>query len=73
MLPRTMQTGYSKILRTSAVDALLERSKLTRIIRDPRHAEWVQAFNGIFEGMKRYVIDFHTTGLAWNVHVSICH
>lgn len=55
------------------VDALLEWSKLTRILRDSRHAEWVHAFNGILDGMKRYVVEFHTTGLAWNVHVSIWH
>lgn len=34
--------------------------------KDPRHAEWVRAFNGVLDGMKRYVVEFHTTGLVWN-------
>lgn len=34
--------------------------------KDPRHAEWVRAFNGVLDGMKRYVMEFHTTGLVWN-------
>lgn len=34
--------------------------------KDPRHAEWIQAFNGVLDGMKRYVMEFHTTGLVWN-------
>jgi adenylyl cyclase-associated protein len=39
--------------------------------RDPRHAEWVRAFNGVLDGMKRYVMELHTTGLVWNASVSI--
>ncbi|KAG2365790.1 adenylate cyclase associated N terminal-domain-containing protein [Suillus spraguei] len=34
--------------------------------KDPRHAEWVRAFNGVLDGMKRYIMEFHTTGLVWN-------
>ncbi|KAG1803580.1 adenylate cyclase associated N terminal-domain-containing protein [Suillus plorans] len=34
--------------------------------KDPRHAEWVRAFNGVLDGMKRYVVELHTTGLVWN-------
>lgn len=35
---------------------------------DPRHAEWVRAFNGVLDGMKRYVMELHTTGLVWNAN-----
>ncbi|KAG2158424.1 adenylate cyclase associated N terminal-domain-containing protein [Suillus bovinus] len=36
--------------------------------KDPRHAEWVRGFNGVLDGMKRYVMEFHTTGLVWNAN-----
>ncbi|KIK35491.1 hypothetical protein CY34DRAFT_95978 [Suillus luteus UH-Slu-Lm8-n1] len=38
--------------------------------KDPRHAEWVRAFNGVLDGMKRYVMEFHTTGLVWNANMN---
>ncbi|KAL4068074.1 adenylate cyclase associated N terminal-domain-containing protein [Scleroderma yunnanense] len=34
--------------------------------KDARHAEWVRAFIGIIDEMKRYVLENHPTGLVWN-------
>lgn len=33
--------------------------------KDQRHIEWVKQFLGIFDGLKLYVKQFHTTGLTW--------
>ncbi|KAI0303480.1 cyclase-associated protein [Multifurca ochricompacta] len=42
-----------------------------RIIKDFKeknkaHVEWVKAFTSIFDDMKKYVMEYHTTGLVWN-------
>jgi len=34
--------------------------------RDKTHVEWVRAFTAIFDDMKKYVMEHHTTGLVWN-------
>ena len=34
--------------------------------RDKTHVEWVRAFTAIFDDMKQYVMEHHTTGLVWN-------
>lgn len=34
--------------------------------KDPKHAEWVRAFLAVLEEMKRYVLENHPVGLAWN-------
>ncbi|KAI0274390.1 adenylate cyclase associated N terminal-domain-containing protein [Russula aff. rugulosa BPL654] len=34
--------------------------------KDKRHVEWVRAFTAIFDDMKQYVMEHHTTGLVWN-------
>ncbi|KAG6808011.1 hypothetical protein H0H93_000705, partial [Arthromyces matolae] len=34
--------------------------------KDPKHVEWVKAFIAILDESKKYAIEFHTTGLAWN-------
>lgn len=34
--------------------------------KDPKHATWVKEFLKIFEGLKSYVKEYHTTGAAWN-------
>lgn len=39
------------------------------IIRDPKHVEWVRAWLGLLEEVRKYVVDFHTTGLVWNANV----
>ncbi|KAF8894701.1 cyclase-associated protein [Infundibulicybe gibba] len=41
--------------------------KLTREFKekDPKHVEWVKAFVAILQAMRNYVMEYHTTGLAW--------
>ncbi|KAF8497163.1 adenylate cyclase associated N terminal-domain-containing protein [Russula emetica] len=34
--------------------------------KDKTHVEWVRAFTAIFDDMKQYVMEYHTTGLVWN-------
>ncbi|KAF9069812.1 adenylate cyclase associated N terminal-domain-containing protein [Rhodocollybia butyracea] len=34
--------------------------------KDARHAEWVRSFAGLLEETRKYVMEYHTTGLAWN-------
>ncbi|KAI0340134.1 hypothetical protein BDW22DRAFT_1360659 [Trametopsis cervina] len=34
--------------------------------KDPKHVEWVKGWYALFEELRKYVLDFHTTGLAWN-------
>ncbi|SCU96035.1 LANO_0E12244g1_1 [Lachancea nothofagi CBS 11611] len=33
---------------------------------DPNSVEWVKQFLGLFDGLKSYVKEFHTTGPSWN-------
>ncbi|KAJ7109225.1 cyclase-associated protein [Mycena epipterygia] len=34
--------------------------------KDQKHVEWVRSFIAILEAMRYYVVEHHTTGLAWN-------
>ncbi|KAN0127539.1 Adenylate cyclase associated (CAP) N terminal domain containing protein [Lactarius tabidus] len=34
--------------------------------KDPTHVEWVRAYTAIFDDLKKYVMEYHTTGLYWN-------
>ncbi|KAJ6546527.1 adenylate cyclase associated N terminal-domain-containing protein [Mycena vulgaris] len=34
--------------------------------KDQKHVEWVRSFIAILEAMRLYVVEHHTTGLAWN-------
>ncbi|KAI0317868.1 adenylate cyclase associated N terminal-domain-containing protein, partial [Amylostereum chailletii] len=34
--------------------------------KDAKHVEWVRAYIAIFDEMKKYVMEYHTTGLVWN-------
>ncbi|KAI0050050.1 hypothetical protein FA95DRAFT_1677076 [Auriscalpium vulgare] len=34
--------------------------------KDVKHVEWVKAHAAILDDMKKYVLEFHTTGLVWN-------
>ncbi|EGO20989.1 hypothetical protein SERLADRAFT_452131 [Serpula lacrymans var. lacrymans S7.9] len=34
--------------------------------KDAKHVEWVRAYMAILEEMKRYIMEYHTTGLVWN-------
>jgi adenylyl cyclase-associated protein len=41
--------------------------------RDKTHVEWVKAFTAIFDDMKQYVMEHHTTGLVWNAKARKIH
>ncbi|PAV24323.1 adenylyl cyclase-associated [Pyrrhoderma noxium] len=34
--------------------------------KDPKHVEWVRAWMSLIEEQRKYVMEFHTTGLVWN-------
>ncbi|KAG2730807.1 hypothetical protein G9P44_005956 [Scheffersomyces stipitis] len=34
--------------------------------KDQKHVQWVQSFLAIFDDLKTYIKEFHTTGPAWN-------
>ncbi|KAJ3726023.1 adenylate cyclase associated N terminal-domain-containing protein [Lentinula raphanica] len=34
--------------------------------KDARHGEWVRGFAAVLEETRKYVVEYHTTGLAWN-------
>ncbi|KAM5542594.1 hypothetical protein V8D89_003555 [Ganoderma adspersum] len=34
--------------------------------KDPKHAEWVKGYASLLEEMKKYIMEYHTTGLRWN-------
>ncbi|KAJ6547406.1 cyclase-associated protein [Mycena capillaripes] len=34
--------------------------------KDQKHVEWVRSFIAILDAMRAYVMEYHTTGLAWN-------
>jgi hypothetical protein len=42
-------------------------------LRDPKHVEWVKSFMGVLEEMRKYVMEYHTTGLSWNPRVWLLH
>ncbi|ODQ82763.1 hypothetical protein BABINDRAFT_159276 [Babjeviella inositovora NRRL Y-12698] len=36
--------------------------------KDAKHVEWVKRFLSIFDGLKAYVKEYHSTGVAWNAN-----
>ncbi|KAI1788499.1 cyclase-associated protein [Ganoderma leucocontextum] len=34
--------------------------------KDPKHAEWVKGYISLLEDMRKYIVEYHTTGLKWN-------
>ncbi|KAI8999016.1 cyclase-associated protein [Trametes punicea] len=34
--------------------------------KDPKHAEWVKEYVALLEETRKYIIEYHTTGLTWN-------
>ncbi|CAE6516563.1 unnamed protein product [Rhizoctonia solani] len=34
--------------------------------KDQKHVEWARSFLALLDELKQYVLDYHTTGLAWN-------
>jgi adenylyl cyclase-associated protein len=42
---------------------------LTIYCRDVKHVEWARSFMALLEELRKYVLEFHTTGLSWNPKV----
>ncbi|KAF5386785.1 hypothetical protein D9615_001875 [Tricholomella constricta] len=34
--------------------------------KDPKHVDWVKALIAILDELRKYVMEYHTTGLTWN-------
>ncbi|GBE82618.1 Adenylyl cyclase-associated protein [Sparassis crispa] len=34
--------------------------------KDAKHAEWVRGYVGLLEELRKYIMEYHTTGLVWN-------
>ncbi|RPD59148.1 cyclase-associated protein [Lentinus tigrinus ALCF2SS1-7] len=34
--------------------------------RDPKHGEWVKGYITLLEELRKYIMEYHTTGLVWN-------
>ncbi|KAI0691175.1 cyclase-associated protein [Cytidiella melzeri] len=34
--------------------------------KEPKHVEWVRGWYGLLDELRKYVMEFHTTGLTWN-------
>ncbi|OCH90293.1 cyclase-associated protein [Obba rivulosa] len=34
--------------------------------KDPKHAEWVKSYVSLLDGLRAYIMEYHTTGLVWN-------
>ncbi|EEB87330.1 hypothetical protein MPER_15359, partial [Moniliophthora perniciosa FA553] len=39
--------------------------------KDPKHAEWVRSFTAVLDELRKYVMEYHTTGVSWNAKVSV--
>jgi adenylyl cyclase-associated protein len=35
-------------------------------VRDSKHAEWVKGYKALSEALRKYVMNYHTTGMSWN-------
>ena len=55
------------------VDMNLAFLRLLFLSRDKTHVDWVKAFTAIFDDMKQYVMEYHTTGLVWNAKARKVH
>jgi len=42
---------------------------LVMCLRDPKHVDWVKSFMAVLEETRKYVMEYHTTGLSWNPKV----
>lgn len=40
-----------------------------RAFRDPKQVEWARSFIALLEDLRKYVMQYHTTGLSWNPKV----
>lgn len=40
--------------------------------RDAKQVDWVKSFTALLEELRKYVMEYHTTGLTWNPKASPC-
>lgn len=40
------------------------------LLREPKQVEWARAWFSLLEEQRKYVLEYHTTGLTWNFKVS---
>jgi hypothetical protein len=50
---------------------IVDTDVLVIYLRDPKHVEWVKSFVAVLEEMRKYVMEYHTTGLSWNPKVRL--
>ena len=55
--------------QTSVAFLFLLGHKSSDHCSEPKHVEWVRAWIALLEEQRKYVMEFHTTGLAWNPKV----
>jgi adenylyl cyclase-associated protein len=60
-----------KAFREKLIMFYSDLSTFLTMCRDPKHVQWVNAFKAILEEMRIYVMEYHTTGLAWNPKVRL--
>lgn len=39
------------------------------VYRDPQHVQWVRAYVAVLDETRKYIMEYHTTGLVWNPKV----
>lgn len=69
--PNTTGTGLSKSSRTSELDFRNQDKSTELVHRDPKHVEWVRAYLALLEELRKYIMEFHTTGLFWSPTVCL--
>ncbi len=52
-----------------ALLTVVEVLKVFPVGRDTKHVEWVRGYLGLLTQLQKYVLEYHTTGLAWNAKV----
>lgn len=48
-------------------------SKLIFLCSDQKHVEWARSFPKLLEDLRKYVVQYHTTGVEWNAKVYLPH
>lgn len=66
-----MGIELSRNTRRSGSKDVTRPHLLTSILfsRNTKHVEWVRAFIGLLEELRKYIVEHHTTGLSWNPKV----
>lgn len=42
-----------------------------RPVSEPKHVAYVRAFGKLLDDLRAYIMQWHTTGLAWNSNVCL--